>query len=90
MSQSEHAVHSLEDLHLAKDSLMEVNRQLKAAETACRALVLDAVGVKDLQLKKAARRLLRTVSKMRAGPGTQVWQDLRLIEDTAMPYVKSQ
>ena len=71
---------AVEDHHAAQEALMEVNRRLTAAATACRALVHDAGSIKDPELRKSARRLLRLVQGMKDGPNKAVWAELHTIQ----------
>jgi hypothetical protein len=74
------ATSAIEDHRAAQDALMELNRALTTAGTICRALVHDATAIGGADLKKAARRLARSVARMKQGPNTALWTDLRLIE----------
>ncbi len=76
----QYAVAAMEDQRSAKEALMEVNQYLQVAITACRALSYDARAIKDVELKKSARRLLRLVQAMKDGPNVAVWAELSLIE----------
>jgi len=87
-NQTHHAVAAMEDHRAATDALMALNQALTAAGTACRALVQDADGIGDADLKKAARRLLRTVNRLKEGPNKAVWADLTLIEQGARAAFK--
>jgi len=83
-----HAVAALEDHRAASEALLALNRSLVAAGTACRAIVQDACAIGDGDLKKAARRLLRTVNRLKEGPNKAVWADLNLIEEGARAVLK--
>ena len=74
----------MEDVRLAKESLMAVDQALTTAATACRALVNDARLTKDPALKASSRKLLRLVTGMRRGPNVAVWEPLTAIDDRAI------
>jgi len=84
-----HAVAAIEDHRAATTALMEVNRQLTSAVTACRAIAHDARNINDPQVKAAARRLLRIVDGMKAGPNVAVWDELATIEKGARAALQS-
>jgi hypothetical protein len=74
------AVNAIDDHRAATAALMEVNRALINAGTICRALVHDADTIGGADLKKAARRLLRIINRMKDGPNTALWTDLSVID----------
>jgi len=79
----QYAVAAMEDHRRAKEALMEVDQYLQVAITACRAISYDAHVIKDAELKKSARRLLRLVQEMKDGPNVAVWAELSFIEKAA-------
>jgi hypothetical protein len=75
-----YAVAAMEDQRHAKEALMEVDQYLQVAITACRAISYDVRVIKDVELRKSARRLLRLVQTMKDGPNVAVWAELSFIE----------
>ncbi|MDR3613767.1 MAG: hypothetical protein P4L53_09370 [Candidatus Obscuribacterales bacterium] len=77
------AVAAMEDRRRAQDVLMEVDKYLQVALTACRAIAYDVRAIDNVELRKSARRLLRLVQTMKDGPNFAVWAELSFIENAA-------